>query len=101
MTTRKRDPKKAAAGGYKRVDKKEKETQRARKEAEEAKETNPAIKYFRSSIPVWMKEPSAKMAFDAALFGVTCFVIIKYGKQLAETLDENCPSEKSMLEMMN
>ena len=41
------------------------------------------------------------MAFDAALFGVTCFVIIKYGKQLAEKMDENCPSEKGMLEMMN
>ena len=57
--------------------------------------------YVKNSMPVWMREPSAKMAFDAALFGVTVFVIMKYGKKLADTMDESCPSEKSMLEAMN
>ena len=101
LTTRKRDPKKAASGGYKRTTKEQKAKEKEAKEAEEAKETNPALLAAKASLPTWMKQPSAKMAFDAALFGVTCFVIIKYGKKLAETLDENCPTEKSIMDMMN
>lgn len=48
-----------------------------------------------------MKKPEAKTAFDVAVFGMTCFVILKYGKTLAQTLDDNCPTEKSIMDMMN
>ena len=48
-----------------------------------------------------MRKPQAKTAFDVALFGMTCFVILKFGKSIAETLDANCPTEKSIMDMMN
>ena len=53
---------------------------RAKQAAEDAKQANPAIKYLKDSMPDWMRRPQAKSAFDVALFGVTCFVIIKFGK---------------------
>ena len=95
LTTRKRDPSKNSNT------KGAKSNNKAKNAEEEAKQANPAIKYIKESTPEWMKKPQAKTAFDVALFGVCALVIIKFGKTMATTLDENCPTEKSIMDMMN
>lgn len=99
LTQRKRDS--SRSNNTRGNNRNKKAENKARNEAEERKETNPVITLLKDSTPAWMKKPSAKVAFDIALFSASAFVIIKFGSSLAKTLDENCPTEKSIMDMMN
>ena len=44
-----------------------------------------------------MRKPSAKVAFDVAVFGAAAFIIIKFGSEMAQTFEEITPSEQSVM----
>ena len=43
---------------------------------------------------------SKKQALDMALFSVGIVVMYKFGKSVADSLDNQMPTEKSMMDMM-
>jgi len=51
-------------------------------------------------VPEAIRKPKQKQLVDVALFTATCFLIYNYGKDLAKTVEDMCPSEKAILEMM-
>lgn len=68
-----------------------------KKESVDPRSENPAIKYIKASIPDFMRRPSAKVAFDVAVFGAAAFIIIKFGSEMAQTFEEITPSEQSVM----
>ena len=73
-------------------------------EEEEPKEA-PAVKKPSLLERMWPKKlskyrPDGKSILDASLFAGAVYVIYKHGKDLANALDANVPSEKDMLDMM-
>ena len=68
-----------------------------KKETADPRSENPAIKYIKSSIPDFMRKPSAKVAFDVAVFGAAAFIIIKFGSEMAQTFEDITPSEQSVM----
>lgn len=53
------------------------------------------------SVSSTMQMPAKKTMFDVAMFGASCYVVYKYGKFLAQKVEDMCPTEKSIMEMMN
>ena len=45
-------------------------------------------------------KPSNKNLMECALFGAACFVIVRYGKDIADLVESMCPSEQQIMEMM-
>ena len=45
-------------------------------------------------------KPDGKTILDASLFAGACYVIVRHGKDLADSLEAFVPSEKDMMEMM-
>jgi hypothetical protein len=73
-------------------------------EEEEPKEA-PVAKKASLLERMWPKKlakyrPDGKSVLDATLFAGAFYVIYNHGKDLANALDANVPSEKDMLEMM-
>ena len=63
----------------------------------DSRSENPAIKYIKASCPEFLKRPSAKVAFDVAVFGAAVFIIIKFGSEMATTFENVTPSEQSVM----
>ena len=66
-------------------------------ETADPRSENPAIKYIKASCPEFLKRPSAKVAFDVAVFGAAAFIIIKFGSEMATTFENITPSEQSVM----
>lgn len=47
-----------------------------------------------------LKKTSAKQVVDVVLFASGIFLMYKFGKSAADTLDNQMPTEKSMLDMV-
>ena len=58
---------------------------------------NPVIKYIKASTPDIFRKPSAKVAFDVAVFSAAAFIIIKFGTEMAQTFEDITPSEQSVM----
>ena len=56
---------------------------------------------FYSWWAYYAKKPQAKQAFDASLFCTSVFVIYNYGDYFAQKFQELCPTEQSILDMIN
>ncbi len=58
--------------------------------------TIPGIEAVRKVI----KKTSTKQVVDLAIFSAGIFVMYRFGKGVAETIDNQMPTEKSMIDMM-
>ena len=47
-----------------------------------------------------LKKTSPKQMFDVVLFTAGIYLMYKFGKGVADSLDNQMPTEKSMMEMM-
>ena len=47
-----------------------------------------------------LAKTSTKQAVDIALFTVGIYIMYRFGKSVAQTLDNQMPTEKSMMDMM-
>ena len=51
-------------------------------------------------VPDYLKKPNTKQVIDVALFTASVYLIYNYGKDLAKKVEDMCPSEKSIMDMM-
>ena len=78
----------------------------AKKDGEKAAEKTASKKSLFSSlslpsfVPEPLRQPKAKQVVDVALFTATVYLIYNYGKDLAKKVEDMCPSEKAIMEMM-
>lgn len=47
-----------------------------------------------------LKNTKSKQVIDLAIFSVGIYLMFKFGKTVAETIDNQMPTEKSMMDMM-
>ena len=47
-----------------------------------------------------VKDTNKKQVFDGMLFAVGIYLMYQFGKSVAETIDNQMPTEKSMMDMM-
>ena len=59
-----------------------------------------AISKLREAMLKQMKTVKSKQVVDVTFFAIGILVMYKFGKLLAETIDNQMPSEKSMMDMM-
>ncbi len=59
-----------------------------------------ALSKFRENMLKQLKTVQAKQVADITVFAVGIFIMYKFGRTIAEAIDNQMPSEKSMMDMM-
>ena len=59
-----------------------------------------ALSKMRDTLRKNLKNVKPKQMVDMTIFAVGIFLMYKFGKAVAETIDNQMPTEKSMMDMM-